>query len=125
MASIEYVTISIVRTSSPAGHSCMVEYSYYLHTEKNEYSAAESYDVGCVLYGNDVLRHKTLGEPPYDVHHISSHEHMPLKRHFLVPCEILDEAWGKDNIYITVVAKSTHDANTVVSRNSDVVSDWF
>ena len=123
MASIEYVTISIVRTSTPAGHSCMVEYSYYLHTDKSEYREGESYSVGCILYGNDILHDKTLGEPPYDVHSVSSHDPMPVKRHFMVPCGALDEAWGKDNIYISVIAKSAH--GETVTLNSDVVSDWF
>ena len=123
MASIEYVTISIVRTSTPAGHSCMVEYSYYLHTDKDEYQESENYSVGCILYGNDILRNKSLGEPPYDVHSVSSHEAMPVKRHFLVPCDLLDEAWGKDHIYIKVIANSAHGES--VSKDSGVVGDWF
>ncbi len=123
MARFDYITIGIVRTSTPAGHSCMVEYSYYLHTERDEYKSNEYYDIGCFLYGDDILRHKTLGEPPYDMHRIGSHDTMPVKRSFMVPCETLNEAWGKDNIYIKLIARSEHGATA--TRDSDVVSDWF
>lgn len=123
MASIEYVNISITRTSSPAGHACGIEYSYYLHTDKDEYDSNSHYTVGCVLVGNDIIHHKTLGDPPYDVHSVRSHESMPVKRHFMVPCVVLNEAWGRDNIFIKVIVTKP-DGSSIVAK-SEVVSDWF
>lgn len=123
MAAIEYVNIALVRTSTPAGHSCGVEYSYYLHTEKDEFLANAVYTVGCVLVGGEVMHHKTLGAPPYDLHVVSSHDAMPIKRHFMVPCDMLNEGWGEDHIYLKVVV--TCPDGSAISAKSDVVSDWF
>ena len=123
MAHIDYITISITRTSTPAGHSCNVDYTYYLHTDKDEYEQNVSYSVGSVLCGHDLLYNKPLGKPPYDTHMITARDHMPMKRHFMVPCSILDEAWGKDRIYLELLLQSSH--GDVLSAKSDLIEDHF
>lgn len=123
MAEFEYVNLAIVRTSTAAGHSCGIEYSYHLHTDNREYEAGAVYQVGCVLYGDDILRHKTLGEPPYDIHVVNSHDPMPVTRHFMVPCDSLNEAWGRDDIFLRLIATSP--SGDHITIDSATVSDWF
>lgn len=123
MAEIEYVNLSIVRTSTSAGHSCMAEYSYHLHSDNREYTDNTSFKVGCVLFGHDMFHDKTLGDPPFDLHTVSSHDPMPVKRHFMIPCDVLNEAWGRDDIFLRLFVATQAGVN--LSKDSATVSDWF
>jgi hypothetical protein len=123
MAVIDYVTLKINRTSYPHGHTCSIDYSYLISIDQGEYDDEITYSVSCMLCGHDFMHNKKLGEPPYDVHTISSREKMPVVRGFLVPCSLLDEAWGKDEIFIKLFVQSS-DGVTLTAK-SEPVKDWF
>ena len=123
MISIDSVDFSITRTSFSTGHICSIDYSYALRIDKEKYFAGVSFSVCVVLYGDDLLRDKPLGSPPYDTHVINRDEKMPVKRHFAMSCDILDEAVGEDRIFIKICVASSD--GEYLSERSATIHDWF
>ena len=123
MASIDSLTFSITRTSFPDGHICSIEYSYYLHIDKEKYYHDVAFNISASLYGDDLTHEKMIGTPPYDVHMITKQDSQPVSRKFIVPCEILDEAVGEDRIFLKLhIADSEGD---LITEKSATVKDWF
>lgn len=123
MSSIDSITFSITRTSYPTGHICSIDYSYFLRLDNPDLAHNLSYNVTVSLYGDDVLRDKQIGDPSYDSHIITVNEPMPIKRNFALPCEVLDEAVGKDKVFIQIYAVSNE--GKMMSARSETVKDWF
>lgn len=123
MAKLDSITFSITRTSFPDGHICSVNYSYYLHASKQEYADQCSYTVEVGLFGDDLLHGKPLGDPPYDVHVVDANEPMPVERQFAVNCDLLNETWGEDKIYLKIHVQSSRGERIV--QRSATIKDWF
>lgn len=123
MAAIEYVTLSIHRTSLPQGSVCRVDYRYLLALDAEEYEAGVSFTVKCELCGTHPFFDEELGSQLYDEHRITATASMPQARSFLVPCTLLNERWGKDSIYLRVIA--TGDDGKDFSATSPKVRDSF
>lgn len=123
MASIDSITFSITRTSYPTGHICSIDYSYFLRIDEEEFEHHDAFNISVVLYGDDLLFDKHIGEVTYDAHEISVTEPMPVKRSFAVDCDILNEAIGEDKVFIRIHAVSNSGA--IVTSRSETVRDWF
>ena len=123
MAKIEALTFSIERTSFPGGHVCNVVYSYYLHTDPEQYKHGDTFSVAVELHGDDVVYDKTLGESFYDAHVLDRNSPMPMERRFIVPCEVLDEALGNDRIYMKLLIRSSE--GELLAARSGTVVDRF
>jgi hypothetical protein len=123
MSAIEYVTLSITRTSFPQGAICRIDYSYYLNRDKLAYRHHDDFTVRCELWGRHLIADEPLGDEVYDVHRVASDETMPVERSFLVPCGLLNEKLGRDEIYIRVIAEQA--GGVAVSAKSPVVRDYF
>jgi hypothetical protein len=123
MATIDSITFSITRTSYPTGHICSVDYSYFLRIDESEFEHHDVFRVSVVLYGDDWLFDKHVGEPVYDVHEIGVTDPMPVTRSFAVDCSVLNEAVGADKIFIKIQAESG--VGQVISGRSETVRDWF
>jgi hypothetical protein len=123
MAKIDSLTFTITRTSSPAGHICRIDYGYYLAIDPQQYRHGDSFSVTAELHGDDIIYDQTLGEPVYDPHIVDRSTSMPVDRHFIVPCEILDEALGTDKIYLKLFIKSSE--GEILTVRSATVKDRF
>jgi len=123
MSLINYVTLSISRTSMPQGHICSIDYSYFLNADKVSYLDNQTFSVSCELCGHDMLHDKHLGEKSYDAHTVTSHASMPVERSFMVQCEILNERIGKDAIYIRLHVRASN--GDTFTAKSLVVKDHF
>jgi hypothetical protein len=123
MACIDSITFSITRTSYPTGHICSIDYSYFLRIVEEEFDHHESFNVSVVLFGDDLLYDKHIGDIAYDAHQISVTEPMPVKRSFAVDCTVLNEAIGADRVFMKIHAVS-NTGHTVTSR-SETIRDWF
>ena len=95
MATIKSLTFTITRTSHSVGHICKVDYSYDLEIDASEYYHDDAFSVIVELHGEDMLLDQSLGKRFYDAHVVDGNQQMPIKRNFVVPCEILDEALGR------------------------------
>lgn len=123
MISLDSVNFSITRTSFSTGHICSIDYSYALRIDKRKYFADVSFEVSVLLFGDDLLRDKPLGSPPYDSHVIHRDDLMPIKRSFAMPCSVLDEAVGEDKIFLKIHVTSSD--GEYVAERSDTIHDWF
>ena len=123
MAIIESLDFSITRTSFPDGHVCSVDYNYFLHVDAKQYSEKELFRIAIELHGDDVTHDKIIGDPPYDMHVINVLAKMPQKRHFVVDCDILDEAWGEDRIYLRMFVHSNRGEQ--LNKKTATIKDWF
>lgn len=123
MANIESLTFSITRTSSPAGHICRVDYIYYLHIDADEYEQGDSFSVVVELRGDDVAHDQSLGKQVFDAHVIQRDHKMPVERGFIVPCEILNEALGVDQVYLKLIVQSSE--GELITARSGVIKDRF
>lgn len=117
MAEIQSLTFSITRTSSPVGHICRVDYSYYLYIDPQQYQHGDSFSVVVELHGDDIAHDQMLGKQGFDAHVVQFDSKMPQERGFVVPCELLNEALGVDKIYLKLIVRlSTGDTLTVKSQ---------
>lgn len=123
MAAIDYVTLSIHRTSLPEGSLCRVDYSYLLTVNATEYDADVSLTIRCELCGTHPLFDEELGAQLYDEHRITATTPMPVTRSFFVPCTLLNERWGKDTIYLRMIA--TSDNGKEFSAKSPKIHESF
>ena len=123
MAKIKSFTFTITRTSHSVGHICEVEYSYYLETNTAEYHHDDAFSALVELHGADMILDQSLGKRFYDAHVVDRNQQMPVKRNFVVPCEILDAALGTDRIYLKLIIKSSE--GEVLTENSATIADRF
>ena len=123
MAKIESLTFSITRTSYPDASVCSVEYSYYLHIDAEQFVHDDSFSISVELHGDDLLHDKRIGEPSYDSHVVNKLNKMPQTRSFSVPCEVLDEAWGEDKVYLKMYVQSS--GGEVISEKTATIREWF
>lgn len=123
MAEIQSLTFSITRTSSPVGHICRVDYSYYLYIDPQQYQHGDSFSVVVELHGDDIAHDQMLGKQAFDVHVIQVDSKMPQERGFVVPCEILNEALGTDQIYLKLVIRSS--IGQTITAKSATIKDRF
>lgn len=123
MAEIQSLTFSITRTSSPVGHICRVDYSYYLFIDPQEYRHEDSFSVVVELHGDDIAHDQSLGEHFYDAHIVQKDSKMPAERGFIVDCEVLNEALGVDQIYLKLIVRSSE--GQVLTAKSGIIKDRF
>ena len=123
MTTIDALTFTITRTSHPVGHICQVEYSYYLSVDPRRYRLGDGFSVVTQLHAEDALLDQSLGQHFYDAHVVDHQQLMPVKRSFVVPCEVLDESLGVDRIYLKLIVKSS--GGEVVSERSATIRDRF
>lgn len=123
MASIDSITFSITRTSYPTGHICSIDYSYFLRIDEEEFEHHEVFNVSVVLFGDDLLFDRHIGDTVYDAHVVSVTDNMPVKRSFAVDCAVLNEAIGEDRVFVKIHAVS-NTGQTITSR-SETIRDWF
>ena len=123
MATIDSLTFSITRTSFPDGHICSVDYSYFLHIDSQNYHTDTSFSITAELYGDDLMHDKLLGSAPFDSHVVDKHTHQPVERRFGLPCDVLDEAWGEDRIYLKLYISASD--GTLITEKSATIKDWF
>jgi hypothetical protein len=123
MTTIDALTFTITRTSHPVGHICQVEYSYYLTIDTHKYAAGDGFSVMVQLHGEDTLLDQSLGQRFYDAHVVDHRQIMPVKRRFVVPCDVLDEALGVDRIYLKLIVKSSD--GEILSAKSATIKDRF
>ena len=123
MAEIQSLTFTITRTSSPIGHICRIDYSYYLSIDQQEFRRGCSYNVVVELRGDDIAHDKPLGEAFYDAHVTNKDSKMPTERNFIVDCEVLNEALGMDQIYLKLIIKSSE--GETLTAKSGTIKDRF
>ena len=123
MAKVDSITFSITRTSYPTGHICSIDYSYFLRIDEEEFEDHESFNVSVVLFGDDLLFDKHIGDTAYDAHLITVTEPMPVQRSFAVDCSVLNEAIGEDRVFIKIYAVSNN--GEIVTSRSETIRDWF
>ncbi len=123
MAEIQSLTFTITRTSSPIGHICRIDYSYYLFIDPDEYEHEISFSIVVELHGDDIAHDRPLGNNFYDAHVIQSNCKMPTERNFIVDCDVLNEALGMDQIYIKLVV--TPSEGKVLTLKSEIIKDRF
>lgn len=123
MAEIQSLTFSITRTSSPVGHICRIDYSYYLYIDPQQYQHGDSFSVIVELHGDDIAHDQMLGKQGFDAHVLQVDSKMPQQRGFVVPCEILNEALGTDQIYLKLVIRSS--AGQTITAKSATIKDRF
>jgi len=123
VAAIDVLTFMVTRTSHPVGHICEVQYTYFLSIEPDRFLTGDGFSVVVQLHAEDSLFDQYLGKRFYDAHVIDCQQAMPVKRRFVVPCEVLDEALGVDRIYLKLIVKSSD--GEVLSQRSATVEDRF
>lgn len=123
MARLDSLTFSITRTSYPDASICSIEYSYYLHIDPAQFTHDDSFSVTAELHGDDLLHDKRIGETGYDTHMVTKLDAMPATRRFSVPCEVLDESWGEDRIYLKLYVHSS--VGEVLSEKTATIREWF
>lgn len=123
MATVDALTFSITRTSFPDGHICSVDYSYFLHFENPEYVNETSFSITIELYGDDLAHKQLLGETPFDSHVVDKHTHQPIERRFVLPCELLNEAWGEDKIFLKLFVSASD--GRLFTTHSATIHDRF
>lgn len=123
MAAVTDVTLSIDRASFPGGSLCTIQYSYVLSCDDAEIEDQAAFTVWCELWGKDMIVNDALGDPAYDSHTVPAAPRCSAARSFTVPCSVLDEDLGSDEIFVKVVAIST--LGSTASASSAVISDRF
>jgi hypothetical protein len=71
------------------------------------------------LLGDDIVFDRDLDTHFHDEHQLSAHDTMPVTRSFLIPCELLNEAVGRDAIYIRLYVRSSR-GETITARSATV-----
>lgn len=107
MALITSVDMSIQRISFVAGSICSIRYSYIMQCDELEVENKMGYIVWCELWGRELFGDRLLGEAIFDSHSVVADHQVRNKREFTVPCEILNDRVGPDELYIKVKAEST------------------
>lgn len=123
MALVTDVKLSIERSSHTAGSICSILYNYTLICDPAEVDIGLGFSVWCELWGKDVIVDDLLGDLMNDPHTISSRPQQIVSRSFQVPCSVLNEDIGEDEIYIRVHARSS--IGTTVAAVSNIVTDRF
>ncbi|MFV2056779.1 MAG: hypothetical protein ACC707_09945 [Thiohalomonadales bacterium] len=123
MANIESLEFSITRKSFPGGHICSVDYSYYIHIDLEQYESNEIFRIDVELHGDDLMKDKLIGDPPYDTHTIDAHGKMPQSRSFAIDCDLLDESWGEDRIFLRIFVNSNRGER--LTEKTASIKDWF
>ena len=124
MAILQDAHFHIVRDTLEAGSICEIQYRYVLHCEKREIEQDMTFDFGVVLWGQHIVGDEPLGSGAYDIHtYTAAHSLLEVQRHFVVPCEILNEAVGLDEIFLTIICRSPGGEEVTIQTPS--VSDHF
>ncbi|MDH4274840.1 MAG: hypothetical protein OEW08_07375 [Gammaproteobacteria bacterium] len=121
MLVLEDLSFHIQRDSHAHGSVCTVWYTYALHYEGN--NAGKPVELWVDLWGDGLLRNHTLGDSVYDDHRAILAEKMTHERHFPVPCNILNEEIGMDEIFLRLHA--TLSDGREFTWDSAVVRDRF
>lgn len=123
MSAVIDVDLEINRVSREAGSVCSITYSYTLICDEAEVRVGLGFTVWCEVWGKDVFVDDVLGNLVYDTHTVQASPRSMHARSFIVPCSILDEDLGKDELYVKVCATSTLGATAC--GLSAVVQDRF
>ena len=124
MASLQDAHFHIVRDTLEAGSICEIQYRYVLHCDKREIELGVSFDCCVVLWGQHIVGDEPLGSGAYDVHRLKAgHSLLELQRQFVVPCDILNEAVGLDEIFLTIICRSSSGEEITIQTPS--VRDHF
>jgi len=123
MAIISNVVLTIERATHADGSICTIFYSYDILCDAKEQELGIGFSVWVELWGKDLLFDDLLGDLMYDTHSVSAQHRISQNRHFVVPCDILDEDIGTDEIYLKVNATST--LGITMSALSPILRDRF
>ena len=94
-----------------------------MYIDADQYAHDDTFNISVELHGDDRLIDKRLGEPVYDSHVVSKKDDMPKTRTFSLPCDVLNEAWGEDHVYLKLYVVSS--AGEVLTERTATISDWF
>ncbi|MEK6749334.1 MAG: hypothetical protein AABY83_09030 [Pseudomonadota bacterium] len=103
MLSLEDLSFHIQRDSYAGSSVCTVWYSYAVKCDGKNLNVPLEFWVD--LWGEGILRERALGDSVYDDHRATAAVRMTHERHFQVPCTILNEELGKDEIFLRLHAR--------------------
>jgi len=123
MPIIRDLIFSIDRETHLADSFCSITYAYLFICVHEETEKKLQYSVTVEIWGQDFFLDDHLGEKIYDPHVVLAAPAQKIERNFFVPCIVLNEDFGKDEIYIKVTATGPDGRITVAQ--SDIVQDSF
>jgi len=123
MAAVIDVDLEIDRISRSVGSVCSIKYSYTLVCDEAEVRLGLGFTLWCELWGQDVFVDDVLGQLVYDTHTLAAAPRSMHTRSFIVPCSILDEDLGMDEVYAKVCATSS--LGVTCCGASSIVRDHF
>ena len=123
MAKITSVDMSIQRDSFSVGSICTIRYAYTLECDELETHNEMGYVVWTELWGKELLGDRLLGDGAFDSHSVVADNLVRVRREYGVPCKILNQKVGEDELYIKVKAEST--LGIEIEAESPVVRDAF
>jgi len=124
MVIIDELLMWVERDSYAAGSVCEIHYEYLLANEAEDAPLLDVLQVYCEVWGKGRILNEPLGDFIYDQHAYSmTQSPSKQKRHFVVPCHMLDHELGPDKIFIRVFV--TTEQGVEISADSAVVNDRF
>jgi len=120
---IQDVNFHIIRDSYPSGSICQISYRYELLLSVDEYRLANEIGVWVELWGKETLHNKSLGSAGYDAHTVDAKARIEASRTFTVPCKILDEEIGYDEIFLRLCVNSK--LGSTVCKDTDIIREHF
>lgn len=107
MPKISDVHFHISRDTYEFASLCSIHYHYQLDCVEEEIAAAASFTVWVEVWGKGTLSNLIIGDITYDSHNPICRQSQQVRREFSIPCELLDEAIGKDRIFLKVCLTSS------------------
>lgn len=123
MAQIKQLNLFIERSSYTIGSVCSVHYDYYIVFDKSELAQETKFQLHVEMWGIDAISEKRLTDETYDVHQFIAKHSMDISRSFVVPCHLLNERVGEDDIFINLVLSQGD--KIIDQRRSDEIHDRF
>lgn len=121
MLTLQDLSFHIQRDTYPTGSVCTVWYSYGMLCESD--SLGQRLEVWVDLWGEGIFRNHALGDSVYDDHRAVAAPRLTHERHFQVPCVILNEEIGKDEIFLRLHVRRADGRE--FTWDSEVVQDKF
>lgn len=124
MAILRDAYFHIGRDTLEVGSICEIQYQYVLCFEENEIALNMGIECRVVLWGVHLVGDAPLGKGFYDIHnHVAKQTSLEEKRRFVVPCEILNDTLGLDEIYLSIICQMSSGEQLSIKTSS--VIDHF
>lgn len=106
MPKLTDVRFHINRDTFEFASVCTIHYSYCLECAAEELDSSAHFTVWVEVWGKGTLSNMIIGDITYDSHNPTLQNQQQVSRQFGIPCELLNEALGKDRLFLKVCLTS-------------------